>query len=500
MPIAKDDKKFPPKEPARPSGGDQSPIEKRPPIVVVVGHVDHGKTKLLDYIRKTNIVDKEAGGITQSIGAYEIVHNGQRITFIDTPGHEAFSKMRIRGAHIADVGILVVAADESVKPQTKEALKALQDSGTPFVVAITKIDKPNINIEKVKGDLASIGVSVEGFGGNVSFQGVNSKEGTGINELLDLILLTADMEELKYNPEAPAKGVVLEAKMEPKRGNTVTIILEEGKLKKGDLIATATANGKIKILENFLGKASDELLPSSPAVILGFENLPQIGEEFVTGEAAEALINAPDKIGAKKVFTEDKKDNKSVKVIVKADVAGSLEAIVDLLTNTQLKDGKRLIFINQGVGEISDGDVKDAIASQATIIGFRTSINKAAENLARVHDISILTDEIIYKLIEKLEEAIFEAKEKAAETELEVLAVFNSKANKQTIGGVVNRGHMRIKAVPEIRRDEQVLGTGKVISLQQGKKETNSVGAGNECGLILESDVKIAVGDKLLLK
>ena len=207
---------------------------KRPPVVVVVGHVDHGKTSLLDYIRKTTVAAKEAGGITQSIGAYEIEHSDRKITFIDTPGHEAFSKMRIRGAKIADVGILVVAADESVKPQTKEAIKALVDSETPFVVAITKIDKSNVDLEKVKNDLTANNVLLEGYGGAVSYQGVSSKTGEGIKELLDLILLTADLEELKYNPENLASGFVLEAKMDSKRGNSVTVILKDGKLKRGD--------------------------------------------------------------------------------------------------------------------------------------------------------------------------------------------------------------------------------------------------------------------------
>ena len=260
---------------------------KRPPVVVVVGHVDHGKTSLLDYIRKTNVAGKEAGGITQSVGAYEIEHGGKKITFIDTPGHEAFSKMRVRGAHVADIGILVVAADEGVKPQTKEALKALQDSETPFVVAMTKIDKPNADLDRVKNDLTANNVLLEGYGGNVSYQGVSSKTGEGVNELLDLILLTSDLEDLHYRPEHLASGIVLETKLDKQRGNTITVILKDGVLRRSDLIITPSARGKIKILENFLGKPVNELLPSSPAVILGFEILPEIGEEFMAGQLSE---------------------------------------------------------------------------------------------------------------------------------------------------------------------------------------------------------------------
>src|SRR3989344_2790051 len=370
---------------------------KRPPVVVVVGHVDHGKTSLLDFIRKTNIADKEAGGITQSVGAYEIIHvlheprmnsdfaAGRRITFIDTPGHEAFSKMRQRGAHVADIGILAIAADEGIKPQTKEALKALQDSETPFVVAITKIDKPNADLEKVKNDLTANNILLEGYGGSISYQGVSSKTGDGVSELLDLILLTAEVEDLDYNTENLAKGIILEAKLENRRGNTVTIILKDGKLRKGDLIATASASGKVKILENFLGKASAELLPSSPAVILGFETLPQVGEEFTAGKLSEEELKKVTKIVSRKLESSDTKNKKTqtIKVILKADAAGSLEALHDLLRKIPIKESQTLDVISQSVGEITDGDVKDAVATGAMILGFRTKPNKAAENLAR---------------------------------------------------------------------------------------------------------------------
>ena len=480
---------------------------KRPPVVVVVGHVDHGKTSLLDYIRKTSVVAKEAGGITQSVGAYEIDYpstnsgQAQKITFIDTPGHEAFSKMRIRGANVADVGILVVAVDEGVKPQTKEALKALQDSETPFVVAITKVDKPNADIEKVKNDLTANNILLEGYGGSISYQGVSSKTGEGINELLDLILLTAEVEDLDYNPENLARGIILEAKMENRRGNTVTVILKDGKLRKGDLIATATASGKVKILENFLGKASAELLPSSPAVILGFEYLPQVGEEFTAGKLSEEELKKVTKIVSRRLESSDTKNKKTqtIKVILKADVAGSLEALYDLLRKIPIKENQTLDMISQSVGEITDGDIKDAIATGAMILGFRTYPNKAAENLARVHEITIVTDEIIYKLAEGIEKAFLEMGRSKFSGELEMLAVFSAKGKVQTIGGKVNRGQIKMKSWLEIQRGlpgkEELIGKGKVLNLQQKKNDANAVNEGNECGMIFESDVKIEVGD-----
>ena len=472
------------------------PKETRSPIIVVVGHVDHGKTSLLDYIRKTNVVAKEAGGITQSIGAYEIVHNNRTITFIDTPGHEAFSKMRVRGAHIADIGILVVAADEGVKPQTKEALKALQDSQTPFVVALTKIDTPNADIERVKNDLTGNNVLLEGYGGTVSFQGVSSKTGAGIPELLDLLILNADVLGLTYSPETAATGIILEASLSKTRGVTVTVIVENGTLRKGDAIVTPTAKGKIKNLENFLGKPVTELIPSSPAVILGFEALPQVGEEFKSGRLSEeemASVHAPEKkLGVRR------NDNKQIiSVILKADVGGSLEALHDILKNIPLKENQLINVISQSVGEITDGDVKDAIASEAIIVGFRTTMNAAAENIARIHNIKILTDEIIYKLVEGIEKLFAELNQAPVKGELEVLALFSSQGKKHTVGGKVTKGQMKLKLVLEIQRNGASLGQGRIVSLQQNKKDATVVTAGNECGLEIESNVSIAKGDIL---
>jgi translation initiation factor IF-2 len=479
---------------------DNNKALKRPPVVVVVGHVDHGKTSLLDHIRKTNVVAKEAGGITQSIGAYEIEHGGRKITFIDTPGHEAFSKMRVRGAHVADVGILVVAGDEGVKPQTKEALKALQDSETPFVVAVTKMDKPNSDLDRIKNDLTANGVLLEGYGGNISYQGVSSKTGDGVHELLDLILLAADLEGLEYNPDAKGRGVVLEAKLDNRRGNTVTVVLKDGEIAKGDLIATPSAKGKVKVLENFLGKQEKGLAPSSPAVVLGFESLPQVGEEFMAGDLSDEDLAKVKKFEAKKEQAPTAAQKQVIRVILKADVAGSLEAFIDLLRRIKLPENQALEIINQSVGEISDGDVKDALVTNSIILGFRTHPNKAAENLARTHNVLIITDEIIYKLVERIENDFKELGKSKFSGELEILAVFSAKGTKQTIGGKVNRGQIRMKSWLEVQRGDELVGKGKVLNLQQKKNDVNAVDAGNECGLIFESETAIQVGDKLLSK
>ncbi len=255
----------------------------RPPIVAVMGHIDHGKTTLLDHIRQTNVAGKEAGGITQSIGAYEISHKGKKITFIDTPGHEAFSKMRERGAQAADLAILVVAADDGVKPQTKEALKAIRQANISFVVAINKIDKNNADIDRVKSDLRDNEVFLEGDGGDISWQAISAKKGEGVEELLDLILLVAEVADLKYDPAATPTGVILTARMDSRRGLTVSAVLRDGTLERNQKIITATAGGRIKILENFLGENSPTLTPSAPVLIMGFEQLQQIGEIFFDG-------------------------------------------------------------------------------------------------------------------------------------------------------------------------------------------------------------------------
>jgi len=473
----------------------------RPPIVVILGHVDHGKTTLLDYIRKTNLAAKEAGEITQSIGAYEVVHHNKKITFIDTPGHEAFNKMRERGANVADVAVLVVAADESIKPQTKESIEILNKTKTPFIVAINKIDKPTANINKVINDLMDFNVLLEKYGGNIPWQAISAKTGDGVSELLDLIILMGEMENLTYDPKAAASGVIIESKLDSKRGITVSAILKNGILKNGDLIATDSASGKIKTLENFLGQRVESLSPSAPALILGFETMPEVGEEFFAGEIDLVEIQ-PVKIFERKVeqtenFVSPEDSRNYLNLILKADTSGSLEALKNVLSSLPLKD-KKVKFLEEAVGDINDSDVKLAQATGAIIIGSKTKIQKTAQELAKIHSIKIINSEIIYEIGKILEESLAEEKSQKTIAELEVLAVFNQKTKKQIIGGKVTTGVFKNRSRIKIMRNSEEIGWGKVINLQSQKQDVEEVRSGNECGLLIESDTKISIGDHLI--
>lgn len=469
----------------------------RPPIVVIMGHVDHGKTSLLDYIKKTDLAAKEAGGITQSIGAYEISHSSaasgqvRKITFIDTPGHEVFSKMRVRGARVADLAILVVAADDGVKPQTKESIETLKAANTSFIVAINKIDKSNVDIEKTKNDLMQAGVLLEGFGGNVSWQAISAKTGEGINELLDLVLLAAEIENLTYDPVIGGKGVIIESKKDNRKGITAVVIVKDGILRAGDDIATSTAVGRVKILENFMGERVAEISPSGPALILGFDDLPQVGEEFLSGKA-EFMVFEP--IEAKeKVFNSTNGESVKLGVVLKADVGGSLEALKEAVGNIE---GVKII--DASLGEVTDGDVKTASTVGAVIFGFKVKIAKAAEAFAKAQGVRIIVSEIIYDLLKKLEEEAAVGGQSAVDAELEILAVFSaSNLKKQVVGGKVLVGELKNRAAVEIFRNNEEIGRGKILNLQHQKNDVGAVAENKECGLFLEADAAINVGDKL---
>ncbi len=502
----------------------------RPPIVVVMGHVDHGKTTLLDYIRikcakaapihrdePRPVAGREAGGITQSIGAYEIIHNpsadsgqAKKITFIDTPGHEAFSKMRARGAHVADMAILIVAADDGVQPQTKESIKILEETKTPFIVAINKIDKPNADIERVKNDLMQNGVFLEGAGGNISWQKISAKHGEGINELLDLILLASEIENFTYNPDINASGIIIEAKLDSKRGITAIGIVKNGILKVGDGIATSSACGKIKILENFLGEKAEKLEPSAPFLILGFDGLPQIGEEFIGGNIKlllkEKRIVVKPKAEIKPV---SKNGVPSLNIILKADVSGSLEALAEIIKNLK-QETVTIKIIDKSVGEITDGDIKLAASNNAIIIGFNAKANRAVENMAKVQEIKLITSKIIYELVNMIEKEMKDIEKPAPLGEVEILATFSQKDKKpagsearlprrrQLVGGKVISGLIKNNISVKIIRAEEELGFGKITGLKSFKQEATQILAPNECGIMIESNIVINIGDKLV--
>lgn len=468
----------------------------RPPIVVVMGHVDHGKTALLDFIRKTNVMGKEAGGITQSIGAYEIEHNSKKITFIDTPGHEAFSKMRARGAKVADLGILVVAADEGVKSQTEEAIEILKESKTLFVVVVNKVDKTNADIEKVKQDLMRAGVLLEGFGGNISWQAISAKTGEGVNELLDLILLAAELEQLVYNPEAMVKGLIIESKMDNRRGLTAIAVVKDGILRIDDEIATASAAGKVKILENFLGERVNKLLPSSPALIIGFDDLPQIGEEFFSGKInlIEIQTAQKEKLEPAALAIPDEQAEQKVNLILKADVSGSLEALAGIV-----KTFPSAKIISESVGDINDGDIKLSQNTKSIIVGFKTRVSRAAESLAKAQSVKIITSEIIYELLKNLEEEFKTLEEPVINGQLEILGVFGKKSGKrQVIGGKVTLGDFKNNSKVKIQRQEQIIGETKIVNIQRQKQDIGQINEGEECGMLVESETTINIGDKLV--
>jgi translation initiation factor IF-2 len=477
----------------------------RPPIVVVMGHVDHGKTALLDYIRKTNVVGGEAGGITQSIGAYEIEHisinpqnqhksAARKITFIDTPGHEAFSKMREEGAKIADLAILVVAADEGVKPQTEDALKYIRQEEMPFIVAINKVDKRNADIERAKQSLGKAGVALEGMGGNVSAQLVSAKTGEGIDELLDLILLAAELEGLTYNPENPAKGAILTVHPDPQRGLTAGAIVTDGTLKKGDEIHTSRASGKIKTLEDFRGQKTSKLTPSAPAMIVGFQDPPEIGEEFSANPETIKKKAAVKKAGGQKSGA----GGDSLKVILKASEVGSLEALAHVILKTAGEKG--VDIVDKSPGNIHESDVKLAASTGAIILGLGIKADKAAENTAKMQDLIIITSDIIYDLEKSLEEYL--KKTGGGEKRIiEVLAAFsNLKGGRQVVGGKVTAGPVKNKERFEVVKNDEVVGTGKITNLQSGKKDVNQAEEGVEVGLMVETGVEIEAGCQLVFK
>lgn len=463
-------------------------LEPRAPVVAVVGHVDHGKTALLDYIRKTEVAAREAGGITQSIGAYEAEHEDKKITFIDTPGHEAFSKMRAHGASAADIAVLVVAADEGVKQQTKEALEILKATDTPFAVAITKTDKENANLEKVKGELMSEDVFLEGQGGDVSWQGVSAKTGEGVGELLELLLLMAEVAGLKYDPKKGARGFVIESQMDQRRGAVAHLIIKDGVLRQGESIRTTNSEGKVKILEDFLGRSAKELKPSSPASVIGFDELPACGDEFVSGD--EELGGEP--AGQKPTPEADTAggEGEKPKAVLKADTQGSLEALTGLLK-------EEVDIVEASVGDVVDNDAKFAKSTGAIIVGFKVKTKKSAANLAEVHAIKIFISKVIYELLDSIKEFKTKEKQEFAGGELEILATFSAGPNKQTVGGKVLKGSMRKGAALAIERGKEIVGKGRIKTLQLDKQDVEEVGPDNECGLVVETNTQIEKGDLL---
>ena len=478
---------------------------ERPPVIAVMGHIDHGKSKLLDYIRKTNIVDKESGGITQHTSAYEVIHNNCKITFLDTPGHAAFTTMRERGAQIADIAILVVSAEEGVKAQTLEALQSIKDHDTPFVVAINKIDKPAADVEKTKQSLAENGIFVEGYGGNIPVALISAKEGTGVNDLLDLLLLVAELEELKSDPQGPAEGFVLETHLDPRSGTTATLIIKNGILHDGDYLVMGKEITKIKRLADFLDRPIKELTFSAPAKISGFAKLPPVGEPFKAfadkKEAEACAQNAPtESIVKRNLNLGSRADGEvSLPIVIKADVAGTLEAVEKELAKLHV-DKVNLDIIDLGVGSITENDVKSVQAfANAKILGFRVKAEKSALALAEKSQTVIETSDIIYKLSEWLEAEMKQAAPKQTIEEVlgkaKILKTFGENGDKQIVGGIVGQGKVILgKEIKILRRDHEI-GRGKIVGLQMQKIKANEVDENNQFGAEIDAKMEIAEGD-----
>ena len=489
----------------------QENIIERPPVVVVMGHVDHGKSTLLDYIRKTNIVDYEAGGITQSISAYEVSHKNDKgenelITFLDTPGHEAFSKMRERGASAADIAILVVSAEDSVKAQTLEAYNTIIESKTPYIVAINKIDRPNANIEKTKMDLVEKGIYLEGMGGDIPFVLISAKVGTGVSELLDMILLIADMESFKGNIKNDASGVIIEAKRDSKRGIQASCIIKDGILKTGMFVVAGEAIVNTRIMESFLGKPIKEARFSSPIRLVGFDIMPEVGntfESFNTKKEAEKYIEEVKKEKNENInYKADAKvPGKIIPIIIKTDVMGTIEAIEKELSKLNTEEISFKI-IGSGVGAINESDLRMGSVNEDTIIvGFNTKIDNSAKDLNESLKVKIEIFDIIYKLIDWLKEFKEERRPRIEEIEvtgsLKVIRTFGETKGKQVVGGKVTTGRITLGGNVRIIRRDFEIGTGKIVELQMNKIKTKEVLENNDCGILVESKIDIASGDVL---
>lgn len=481
-------------------------IIRRPPIVVVLGHVDHGKTTLIDYIRKTKVAEKEAGGITQHIGAYQIEHGGKLITFLDTPGHEAFSAIRSRGAKVADIAVLVVAADDGVKPQTKEAIRHIQVAKIPFIVGLNKIDKAQANPAMVKQQLAEEGVFLEGWGGQISVAEISAKSGKGVDELLELLLLTAELENLDSNPSQLAKGVVIESHLDKKRGFLATLLVQDGTLKIGDLVVSGRVMAKLKMLENFAGKKIEEAGPSEPVLTLGWSQSPEVGENFQaagTKEEAEELLNrAP--IAEAPLFLKEsgpKKENKKIlNMVFKADTQSSLEAISESIKNIGTEEVGYNV-VGYGIGNIKDTDIQTAANGQGTVYGFYVETEDSAKRLAEKEKVTVKTFKIIYELIEELRKDLSELLEPEIKRtvlgKVRVLKTFKKGANHQIVGGKVVSGFAKRGAMIDVWRNDVKIVSGRLSQLQHNKTDVDEVKEGLEAGIKFEGPAEIQEGDTL---
>ncbi|MDZ4670944.1 MAG: translation initiation factor IF-2 [Phototrophicales bacterium] len=495
-----------------------SDLERRPPIVTILGHVDHGKTTLLDTIRKSNVADGEAGGITQHIGAYMVNHEGRQLSFLDTPGHEAFTAMRARGANGADIAVLVVAADDGVMPTTREALNHARAANVPIVVAITKIDKRNANIDRVKQELSELGLIPDDWDGDTLMVPVNSTKGEGIEDLLEALLLVADDQQIIANPKADPTGIVIEARIDPSRGTIATLLVLNGTVHRGDVIVVGMSHGRIKAMYDQAGKPVDEATPSTPVSILGLDAPPMPGETFekvkndktareiVEDRYAnrEVIQKAGRAVTLEDIFAQlNSSSKKELNLIVKADVRGSLEPLVNSLgdlSNTN-SEGIKVRILLSDVGNVSENDIMLASASGAIVIAFNVTVDNAAKRSAETQHVDIRRYTIIYKLLEDMELAlkgmltpVFAPKTIGV---AEVRQVFSiSKGN--IAGSYILEGEARRNAKARVRRSGKIIfEEGSISSLKRMKDDVREVRTGFECGISLDGFSDFHVGDRI---
>jgi len=487
-------------------------ISKRSPVVVVMGHIDHGKSTLLDYIRKTNIVEGEAGGITQRISAYEVNHKTpegaeEKITFLDTPGHEAFNAMRISGTSVADVAVLVVSAEDGVKKQTMQALESITEAGIPYIVAINKIDKPEANIEKTKNSLVENGIYVEGYGGSVPFVPISAKKGTGVSELMDMILLVAEISELKADFKKPAEGVIIEAHLDTQKGITATLVLKDGHLKPGMFVVSGNSIAPTRMMESFLEKKITEAQASSPIRIIGFNTLPKVGKPFKSfeskKEAEKFMLEESKKVEkiAVKIDTTENPDEVTIRIMLKAQVAGAIAAMEHEIQKIK-SDIVKIKIIGATIGNVTENDVKLASGrNPAIILGFDVGVDGSAKDLGERLGVEIKTFDIIYKIAEWLAEEVEKRTPKVmveeTTAEVKVLKVFSSMKDKHIIGGRVEKGMISTGQEVKIMRQGEEIGRGKIKGLQQAKEKVSDVREGVEFGCQFQSDMIPAPGDRL---
>ncbi len=489
-------------------------LVSRPPVVTVMGHVDHGKTSLLDTIRKTRVASGEAGGITQHIGAYQVEANGKKITFLDTPGHEAFTAMRARGAQVTDVAVIVVAADDGVMPQTLEAIDHARAAKVPIIVALNKIDKPNANPDHVKTQLAEAGVVIEEYGGDVVCVPVSAKKNIGIDELLEMILLVSEVQDLKADPHAPVQGTIIESKLDKNRGVVATVLVQQGTLKVHDMVVVGAIYGRVRAMFDDKGKQIKKAPPSTPVEILGLPEVPRAGdrlEEVADEKAARALAaqraqqqKVETAAGHRAVSLDSLSSEiqagkvKELNLLIKADVQGSLEAIKQVLERLDSETVKVLI-LHDGVGNITENDVHLAAASNAVIIGFNVKIDSAAQRLAQNEGVDIRSYDVIYKLSDDIEAALKGMLEPVYKEQVdghaEVLQLFKAGKTLVIAGCRVTDGKIMRSSQARVLRNGKVIYTGQVASLRRGKDDVREVTSGFECGLTLEDFNQFEVGD-----